>query len=92
MTTPGRAAEAARAAFRAHLEARGHVVEGDRKVGQHPVEGRRPHEDAGGECSLELGDGNPGVLDLDAGEKLGAKSAEAARLILRAISRELDQA
>jgi hypothetical protein len=30
--------------------------------------------------------------DVDAGEKLGAKSAEAARFILRAISRELDQA
>jgi hypothetical protein len=30
--------------------------------------------------------------DVDAGEKLGAKSAEAARFILRAISRELDHA
>jgi hypothetical protein len=32
------------------------------------------------------------ALDQDAGEKLGGKSAEAARFILRAIDRELDQA
>jgi hypothetical protein len=32
------------------------------------------------------------ALDQDEGEKLGGKSAEAARLIMRAISRELDAA
>lgn len=32
------------------------------------------------------------ALDQDEGEKLGGKSAEAARFILRAIDRELDQA
>jgi hypothetical protein len=32
------------------------------------------------------------VLDVGEGEKLGGKSAEAARFILRAISRELDNA
>jgi len=32
------------------------------------------------------------ALEQDAGQKLGGKSAEAARFILRAISRELDNA
>ena len=32
------------------------------------------------------------ALDQDEGEKLGGKSAEAARFILRAIDRELDRA
>ena len=32
------------------------------------------------------------ALEQDEGEKLGGKSAEAARFILRAIDRELDQA
>jgi hypothetical protein len=32
------------------------------------------------------------ALEQDAGQKLGGKSAEAARFILRAISRELDRA
>jgi hypothetical protein len=32
------------------------------------------------------------ALEQDAGEKLGGKSAEAARFILRAIDRELDRA
>ena len=32
------------------------------------------------------------ITDVNAGEGLGAKSAEAARFILRALSRALDQA
>jgi hypothetical protein len=94
MTTTGPAAEAARAAFRAHLEAKGHAVDNARAAA------------AGLEAALAAGalartpalDRMLGDLavaldaDLDAGEKLGAKSAEAARFILRAISRELDQA
>jgi hypothetical protein len=32
------------------------------------------------------------ALELDEGQKLGGKSAEAARFILRAVSRELDSA
>jgi len=91
MTTTGPAAEAARATFRAHLEARGHVVENARL--------------AAADLEIALAAGTlvrtPALdrmladlavaLDADAGEKLGAKSAEAARFILRAISRELDQ-
>jgi hypothetical protein len=94
MTSIGPAAEAARAAFRAHLEAKGHAVENARAAA------------AGLEAALAAGalartpalDRMLGDLavaldaDLDAGEKLGGKSAEAARFILRAISRELDQA
>ncbi len=94
MTSTGPAAEAARAAFRAHLDAKGHAVENARA--------------AAAELEAALAAGaltrTPALdrmladlavaldADLDAGEKLGAKSAEAARFILRAISRELDQA
>ncbi|HSW42927.1 MAG TPA: hypothetical protein VLM76_10500 [Patescibacteria group bacterium] len=94
MTTSGPAADAARAAFRAHLEAKGHVVENARTAV------------AELEAALAAGDLalTPGLermladlavalhADADAGERLGAKSAEAARFILRAISRELDGA
>jgi hypothetical protein len=94
MTSTGPAAEAARAAFRAHLEAKGHAVENARAA----VAGLETALAAGaiartpalarmlGDLALALD------ADLDAGEKLGAKSAEAARFILRAISRELDRA
>jgi hypothetical protein len=94
VTTIGPAAEAARAAFRAHLEAKGHAVENARSAA------------AELETSLAAGDlvRTPALdrmladlavaldADVGAGEKLGAKSAEAARFILRAISREIDQA
>lgn len=98
MTTTGRAAETARAAFRACLGAPGHAVENGRAAA------------AGLEEALAAGTltRTPGLdrmlrdlavaLDTgeahgrDAGEKLGAKSAEAARFILRAISRELENA
>jgi hypothetical protein len=94
MTTTGPAAEVARAVFRAHLEAKGHAVENARAAA------------AGLEAALAAGalartpalDRMLGDLavaldaDLDAGEKLGAKSAEAARFILRAISQELENA
>ena len=94
MTTTGPAADAARAALRIHVEAKGHVVDNARAAA------------AGLEASLAAGalartpalDRMLGDLalaldaDHDAGEKLGAKSAEAARFILRAISRELDRA
>jgi hypothetical protein len=94
MTSTGPAAEAARAAFRAHLEAKGHAVENARAAA------------AGLETALATGAlaRTPALdrmlcdlalaldADLEAGEKLGGKSAEAARFILRAISRELDRA
>ena len=94
MTSTGPAAEASRAAFRAYLDARGHAVENARAAAAELEAAlaagaltRTPALDRMlGDLAVALD------ADLEAGEKLGAKSAEAARFILRAISRELDQA
>jgi hypothetical protein len=94
MTSTGPAAEAARAVFRAHLEAKGHAVENARAA----AAGLQAALAAGALARTPALDRMLGDLavaldaDLDAGEKLGAKSAEAARFILRAISRELENA
>jgi hypothetical protein len=92
MISTTRRADAARAAFRELMEAKGHVVENARAAV------------AGLEAALAEGSlHRTPVLDLmladlmvaleqDEGQKLGGKSAEAARFILRAISRELDNA
>jgi hypothetical protein len=95
MTSAGPAADAARAAFRAHLDAKGHAVENARAavadleaafaagaLARTPALDRMLADLA---VALYPGDGG-------AGERLGAKSAEAARFITRAIARELDQA
>ncbi len=88
----GAAAEAARVAFRERMEAKGHVVDNAREAV------------AGLEAAFEQGvlSRTPVIgamladlavaLDQDDGQRLGGKSAEAARFILRAISRELDAA
>jgi hypothetical protein len=88
----GAAADEARAAFRERMEAKGHVVENAREAV------------AGLEAAFEQGvlSRTPVIgamladlavaLDQDDGQRLGGKSAEAARFILRAISRELDAA
>jgi hypothetical protein len=94
VTSTGPAAEAARAAFRAQLEERGHAVDNAQLAA------------AGLEVALAAGvlERTPALdqmlgdlaaaldVDRDAGEKLGGKSAEAARFITRAIARELDNA
>ena len=92
MASTGPAAEAARAEFRAAMEAKGHAVDNARSAA------------AGLETAFASGAlertpllaqmlGDLGVaLEQDDGQKLGGKSAEAARFILRAISRELDNA
>jgi hypothetical protein len=94
VTSTGPAADAARAAFRARLEAKGHVVDNARAA----VAGL---EAAFGAGALERTPALDRMLrdlalaldaDGDAGARLGGKSAEAARFILRAISRELDNA
>jgi hypothetical protein len=92
MASSGPAADEARRAFREHAEAKGHTVDNARDA----VEGL---EVAFAEGTLrrtpELHQmlADLGVaLDQEAGQKLGGKSAEAARFILRAISRELDNA
>ena len=92
MPSTGPAADAARAEFREWMEAKGHAVENARKavevldaafasgaLQKTPILGRDARR--------------PLVaLEQDEGQKLGGKSAEAARFILRAISRELDNA
>lgn len=90
MASTGLQAEAARSAFRELMEAKGHAVDNARAAG------------AGLEKAFEVGSlGRTPLLETmladlmvaleqDEGQKLGGKSAEAARFILRAISRELD--
>jgi hypothetical protein len=92
LPSTGSRAEAAREAFRDRLEAKGHVVANVRDA----VAGL---ETAFADGVLQrtpaldrmLGDLMV-ALEQDEGQKLGGKSAEAARFIGRAISRELDNA
>ena len=92
MPSSGLPADAARAAFRELMDAKGHAVDNARAA----VAGL---ESAFGSGALQrtpalaamLGDLMV-ALEQDEGQKLGGKSAEAARFILRAISRELDNA
>ncbi len=92
MASSGPAADAARAAFRALADARGHAVDNAREA----AAGLEAAFESGAlertpTLDLMLGDLRR-ALDADEGERLGGKSAEAARLILRAVSRELDRA
>ena len=92
MATTGPRAQAARTAFRDQMVAKGHVVENARAA----VAGL---ETAFADGSLQRTPALDAMLadlmvalEQDEGQKLGGKSAEAARFILRAISRELDNA
>jgi hypothetical protein len=85
-------ADAARGSFRDLMEAKGHAVVNARLA----VAGLEAAFAAGDlvrtpTLDLMLGD-LMRALEQDEGQKLGGKSAEAARFILRAISRELDRA
>ena len=92
MPSEGRAAIAAREAFREWVDAKGHAVANARRA----VEGLEEAFAAGalqqtpilGAMLADL----MVALEQDDGQKLGGKSAEAARFILRAIDRELDRA
>lgn len=92
MPSAGQAAEAARAEFRAIIEEKGHAVELTRRALER-LDGafaagvlvRTPALD-GMLADLAV------ALEQDDGQRLGGKSAEAARFISRAISRELDNA
>jgi hypothetical protein len=92
MASEGPAAEAARAAFREKMEAKGHVVENAREA----VAGLEAAFAAGTLQRTPFLDQALAdlmvALEQDEGQKLGGKSAEAARFILRAIDRELDSA
>ena len=92
MSSGGAAAERARADVRELIGAKGHTVDNARaavaRLDTAFADGslqRTPSLD------LYLGD-LMRALEQDEGEKLGGKSAEAARFILRAIDRELDNA
>ena len=88
----GVAAAAARTTFREQADAKGHVVENARVA----VAGLEAAFAAGvlvrtPALGLMLDD-LARALEQDDGQRLGGKSAEAARFILRAISRELNSA
>ena len=92
MSSTGPEADAARASFRELMEAKGHAVDNARAA----VAGLEAAFASGAlvrtpTLDLFLAD-LMNALEQDEGQKLGGKSAEAARFILRAISRELDTA
>ena len=88
----GSAAEAARADVRAIMAEQGHAVEIGRRV---IARLEAAFEDGSLQRTLfldqALGD-LAAALDQEDGQKLGGKSAEASRFILRAIDRALDEA
>jgi hypothetical protein len=92
VSTSGAAADAARSEVRALIAAKGHVVDNARAA-----IARLDSAFAAGDLARTplldqfLADLEP-ALEQDAGQKLGGKSAEAARFILRASDRELDRA
>lgn len=92
MSSSGPGAEAARADFRALMEAKGHAVDNARqavaRLESAFADGSLVRTPALDQYLADL----MVALEQDEGQKLGGKSAEAARFILRAIDRELDNA
>jgi tRNA U34 5-carboxymethylaminomethyl modifying enzyme MnmG/GidA len=92
VSSTGPAADAARADFRELMEAKGHAVVNARaavdRLEQAFAEGALVRTQT---LDLFLAD-LMNALEQDEGQKLGGKSAEASRFILRAIDRELDRA
>ena len=92
MSSSGPAADAARADFRELMNAKGHAVDNARGA----VDRLEVAFAAGDLVRTPAIDQMLGdlmvALEQDEGQKLGGKSAEAARFILRAIDRELDNA
>jgi hypothetical protein len=92
VSSEGPAADAARTDVRELIDAKGHVVDNARlavaRLDTAFAAGdlRRTPELTQFLADLAL------ALEQDEGQKLGGKSAEAARFILRAIDRELDRA
>jgi hypothetical protein len=92
VTSEGLRADAARAEVRDLINAKGHVVENARAA----IDRLERAFEAGDlertpQLMQYLADLGP-ALEQDEGQKLGGKSAEAARFILRAVDRELDAA
>ncbi len=92
MTTDGVAAATARAEVRDVIAAKGHAVDNARAVVAR-LEAAFAAGDLERTASMDqfLADLMQ-ALEQDEGQKLGGKSAEASRFILRAIDRELDRA
>jgi hypothetical protein len=92
VSSQGTAADAARRDVRELIEGKGHVVDNARAI-----IARLDAAFAAGDLQRTpplmqfLADLEP-ALEQDPGQKLGGKSAEAARFILRAIDRELERA
>jgi hypothetical protein len=92
MTTGGGAAAAARADVRELIAAKGHAVDNARAAVAR-LDAAFAAGDLARTASMDqfLADLMQ-ALEQDDGQKLGGKSAEASRFILRAIDRELDRA
>lgn len=92
MTTEGAAADAARADVRELIAAKGHSVDNARaavaRLETAFADGSLQRTPALGQFLADLMQ----ALEQDDDQKLGGKSAEAARFILRAVDRELDRA
>jgi hypothetical protein len=92
VASSGASADEARSAFREAMDAKGHAVDNARAA----ASGLEAAFAAGALVRTPTLDQMLGdlavALEQDDGQKLGGKSAEAARFILRAISRELDNA
>lgn len=92
MASTGAGADAVRAEFRELMDAKGHAVDNARAAAARLetafADGSLQRTPALGAMLADL----LVALEQDEGQKLGGKSAEAARFILRAISRELDNA
>jgi hypothetical protein len=92
MASIGPDADAARAAFREQMDAKGHAVENARLavagLDGAFASGALQRTPALDQMLADL----MVALEQDEGQRLGGKSAEAARFILRTISRELDNA
>jgi hypothetical protein len=92
VSSSGPGAEAARADVRDLMEAKGHSVDNARAAVER-LEAAFAAGDLVRTPALDLMLADlMSALEQDEGQKLGGKSAEAARFILRAISRELDNA
>ena len=92
MSSEGPASDAARAEVRDLIAAKGHAVDNARAV-----IARLDQAFASGDLVktpdlMTYLDDLHEALEQDDGQKLGGKSAEAARFILRAVDRELDSA
>ena len=92
MTTEGAAAATARAEVRELIAAKGHTVDNARAAVARLDEAFAAGDLARTAAMEQYLNDLMLALEQDEGEKLGGKSAEAARFILRAIDRELDQA